>query len=215
MRYSFFIGAFAVISCFSVVAVPVSEVVELNGVQCSPLKVSGKWKTEIGELLYASDIAGEPYLTRVSNDLDKVSQAQVSSQGLRSVLLNIGMSICHFPIKYQPVLRRVLVNLTLRAAMEGEKYAIYAMMDTYPSQRYLSYIYVKEEGRELSVGEFSVIREYLEEADIDEVYDTEQLKEIVKNALSKAKSVPNSLPMSPREDSPREVHSDSEILSSL
>ena len=215
MRYSFFIGAFAVISCFSVVAVPVSEVVELNGVQCSPLKVSGKWKTEIGELLCASDIAGEPYLTRVSNALDKASQAQVSPKSLHSVLSDIRMSICDFPVKYQSILRRVVVNLTLRAAMEGEKYAIYDMMDTYPSQEYLAYIYVKEGGRALSVDEFSVIREYLEEEDIDEVYDTEQLKEIVKNALSKARSAPNSLPVSPREGSPREVRSDSERLSYL
>ena len=211
MRYFLYISVFIVIVCFSAIAVPVSEIAKLNGVQCSPLTASDGWRKEIRELLSTPAIAGKPYLTRVSEALDSVNQAQVDSKTLCSVSSTIRMSICDFPTQYQPVLRRIVFNLTLRAAMEGEKDAIYDMMDTYPLKQDLMYVSVGEGDEKLSTDDFKKIRESLEESDIDETFDAIQLKEIVGNALSKAKSAPNSPIASSREASIREVHSDSDI----
>ncbi len=211
MRYFLYISTFAVIVCFSTIAVPVSEVAKLNGVQCSPLTISGEWQKGIRELLSAPAIAGKPYLTRVSEALDSVNQAQVNSKTLYSVSSAIRMSICDFPTQYQAILRKIVINLALRAAMEGEKDAIYDMMDTYPLQQDLTYVSTGEEGEELSTDGFKEIRESLEESNIDETFDAEQLKEIVGNALSKAKSAPNSPVASLHGVPTREVHSDSEI----
>ncbi len=211
MRCSLFIGALAVSACFSVVAIPVSEVAKLNGVQCSPLTISDEWREEIRGLLNATDISGKPYLIRVSEALETVNQAQVGSKTLYGVSSTIRMSICDFPTQYQAILRKIVINLVLRAAMEGEKDAIYDMMDTYPLQQDLTYVSTGEEGEELSTDDFKEIRESLEESDIDETFGAEQLKEIVGNALSKAKSAPNSPVASLHEVPTKEVHSDSEI----
>lgn len=211
MRYFLCVGAFSVIGCFGAIATPVSEVAELNGVQCSPLTEAGEWKKEIKELLSAQVVAGKPYLTRVSQALEAVNQDQVDPETLYNVSSVIRMSICDFPTQYQPVLRQVVINLMLRAAIGGEKDAIYDIMDTYPLPQDLARVSVSEEKGKLSVDDFNAIREDLEESDVDEVSDAEQLKEIVKNALSKAKSAPSSPVKSSLEASVSKVHSDSEI----
>lgn len=202
MRYFLYISVFVVIVCFSAIAVPVSEIAKLNGVQCSPLTASDGWRKEIRELLSTPAIAGKPYLTRVSEALDSVNQAQVDSKTLYSASSTIRMSICDFPIKYQPVLRQIVVNLTLRAAMEGEKDAIYDMMDTYPSPQDLMYVSIVEGNKELTTDDFAEIRKNLEETDVDEMHDTEQLKKIVEKALARAKSAPNSPGSSPLKREP-------------
>lgn len=197
MRYSLFIGTLAVSVCFSVVAIPVSEMAELNGVRCSPLTASSEWRKEIKELLSAPAMSGKTYLTRVSEALESVNQVQVDSKTLYDASSTMRMSICDFPVQFQSVLRKIVINLMLRAALEGEKDAIYDMMDTYPLQQDLTYVSTGEGGEELSTDDFKEIRESLEESDIDETFDAEQLKKIVGNALSKVKSASNSPVSSP------------------
>lgn len=194
MRYFLYISTFAVIVCFSAIAVPVSESAKLNGVQCSPLTASDGWKKEIRELLSAPAIAGKSYLTRVREALDSVNQAQVDSKTLYTVSSTIRMSICDFPTQYQPVLRQVVINLTLRAAMEGEKDAIYDIMDTYPTNQTLEGVVLDEKGKCLSIDDFAKIREGLEEEGphIDDAENSQQLKDILERVISKAKSAPNS-----------------------
>lgn len=184
---------------FSDITIPVSEIAELNGVQCSPLIVSGEWRQEIRTLLSNPALASKPYLNRVKEALEAVNQAQVDSNSLYIASSTIRMSICDFSTQYQSVLRKMVNNLTMRAAMEGEKEAVYDLMDTYPLPQDLAYISVNEEERVLSINEFKAIRENLEEAEVYNVCDAGQLKEIVKNALSKARSTHSSLITSSRE----------------
>jgi len=120
--------------------------------------------------------------------MEAVNQDKISPQILYSSSMTIRTSICDFPTQLQHILRRIVFNLTLRTAMEGEKDAIYDLMDTYPSQQDLEYVFVDKEKRRLSVDDFRRIREYLEEEDVGGVDDTEQLKKIVKDALSAALS---------------------------
>lgn len=179
-----------VIVCSSTVAFAMSEVAEMNDVLCSPLinVKSYEWNREIEKLSNASNVAGTSHLARVINAMEAVNQNQVSPQILYSSSSTIRMNICDFPTQLQYILRRIVNSLTLCAAMEGEKDAIYDLMDTYPSQEDLTYVFVDKEKRRLSVDDFKKVREYLEEADVSEVYDTEQLKKIVRNALSAALS---------------------------
>jgi len=214
MKYILFVGALGISSCFNIVAVPVSEIAEFGGVQCAKLIESVKWKTEIQELLNGSDVVGKPYLNRVSEALGTINQAQVDSKTLYDVSSIIRMSVCDFPIQYQSVLRKIVINLSLRAAMEGEKEAIYDIMDMYPSQNELEYVN-KNENEKLSIEDFGSIRENLADVDIGEIEDIDNLKKIVKDALSRKS---NSAPTSPvsfhGNTQKRETHSDSELYDS-
>ena len=183
--------------------------VKLNGIICTRLKEGTRsWEKEIADLLSNEKIQEKTYLKRVKNELDKISDSS-DSQSLYNASSVIRMSICDFPVKDQPVLRKIVNNLMLRAAIEGTKDAIYDIMDTYPSQQDLEYILVDKK-IVLSTESFTAIRESLEESDVDDIDSTAQLKVIVGNALSKANSAPNSLVGSPR-DVTRTIHSDSEM----
>ena len=183
--------------------------VKLNGIICTRLKEgTGSWGKEIADLLSNEKIQEKTYLKRVKNELDKISDSS-DSQSLYNASSAIRMSICDFPVKDQPVLRKIVNNLMLRAAIEGTKDAIYDIMDTYPSQQDLDYILVDKK-MVLSTESFTAIRESLEESDVDDIDSTERLKVIVGNALLKASSAPNSLVVSPRDDVTRTIHSDPE-----
>lgn len=161
--------------------------VEQNGVICTRLKEgTGSWEKEVADLLSNEEIKEKPYFKRVKNELDKISNYS-DSQHLYNALSVIRMSICDFPVKNQPVLRKIVNNLMLRAAIEGTKDAIYDIIDTYPSQQDLEYIRVNK-GVVLSIEDFTAIRESLEDSDVDDIDDTDQLKVIVSNALSKVGS---------------------------
>ncbi len=215
MKYFFTNLAFVLACCFnynSVEAEPVLQSwIAFDVIRCAPLQhKDGRWNDAIDALLNAPDIQKKPYLVVVSNVLDKINHDQVDSKDLYNASLEIEMSVCSFPTKYHAVLRGVINNLILRAAMGGEKDAVYGLRDTFPTQQELNYIY--GENIPLSVDYFTKIREGLEEEEshIDDAENSQQLKDILKRVISKAKSAPNSPVPSPIK-SERLRHSDSDI----
>lgn len=185
--------------CFSTNNVKANSIlqlpVEFEGIRCLPLKdISGNWNIEINNVINAKKNLGKSYLTRVVRALENLNSDCFDSKRWSNALTDIRTSICDFPTQYQLTLRKVMINLMFRAAMKGDKDALYDIMDTSQSPQDLAYVSINfgneevNSEKELPLEIFKAIGQNLEELDINEVddEDTEGLKEIFKQAILKS-----------------------------